>query len=62
MDLREYLFRKRLKVTEFSKNLGASRIHISEIVNGRRVPSRLLAKAIEKETGGEVTVKELLGE
>lgn len=60
MDLRIYLFNKRLSVTKFSKILGCSRIHLSEIVNGRRVPSLVLAKSIERETNGEVTAKELL--
>jgi DNA-binding transcriptional regulator YdaS (Cro superfamily) len=60
MELRVYLFQKRISVTDFSKSLGCSRIHLSEIVNGRRIPSLLLAKAIERATNGEVTAEELL--
>ena len=62
MDLRTYLFQKRISVTEFSKTLGCSRIHLSEIVNGRRTPSVMLAKHIELATNGEVTSKELMKE
>lgn len=62
MDLRRYLFEKRISVTAFSSILGCSRIHLSEIINGRRLPSLVLAKLIEKETEGEVTVQDLLGE
>lgn len=61
MNLRTYLFHQRLSVTEFSKILGCSRIHLSEIVNGRRVPSLMLAKSIERETNGEVKVEDLMG-
>lgn len=60
MDLRRFLFEKRLSVTDFCKNLGCSRVHLSEIINGRRVPSLTLAKLIERETNGEVLVEELL--
>lgn len=60
MDLREYLFRKRLTVTEFSKELEYSRTHLSEIVNGKRKVGKRLAKDIEKATNGEVTIAELM--
>lgn len=60
MDLREYLFYKRISVAEFSRIIDYSRIHISEIVLGRRKPSPRLAKIISKATNGEVTVEELL--
>lgn len=58
MKLRVYLFEKRISVTAFSKTLGCSRIHLSEIVNERRIPSLLLAKSIERATEGEVKVSE----
>lgn len=60
MDLREYLFRKRLSVTDFAKELGYQRVHISQIVNGKRKAGRHLAKTIEQFTHGEVTAHELL--
>lgn len=60
MDLRRWLFDEKLSVTEFSKRLGCSRIHLSEIVNGRRIPSLMLAKAIENATHGKVNVSELM--
>lgn len=62
MNLRVFLFNHRISVTEFSKTLGCSRIHLSEIVNERRTPSLLLAKSIERATNGEVTAEELLKE
>lgn len=60
MDLRTYLFQKRISVTKFSKTLGCSRIHLSEIVNERRIPSIMLARYIELVTNGEVKAEDLL--
>lgn len=60
MDLREYLFRKRLTVKQLADKLEYSRTHLSQIVNGHIKPSPRLAKSIEKETDGEVTAEELL--
>lgn len=60
MNLKEYLFLKRMTVTEFSEMMGYNRNHISGIVNGRIIPSRGLAKSIERITNGEVTAEELL--
>lgn len=60
MDLREYLFRKRITVKEFSETLDYTRTHLSQIINGNRSPSKRLARSIEKATNGEVTAEELL--
>jgi hypothetical protein len=60
MNLREYLFIKRMTIQEFSEIVDYSRVHISGIINGKLKPSRKLAKRIEKETNGEVTAKELV--
>jgi DNA-binding transcriptional regulator YdaS (Cro superfamily) len=59
MDLREYLFRKRISLTEFSEQIGYARTYMSGVVNGKK-PGKKLAKAIEKATNGQVTVDELL--
>ncbi len=60
MDLREYLFKKRISIKDFADTLGYSRTHLSLIVNDRASPSKRLALAIEKITKGEVTANELL--
>lgn len=62
MKLRMYLFINRISVTSFSKTLGCSRVHLSGVVNGVRIPSLMLAKSIESVTNGEVTVEELMRE
>jgi len=60
MNLREYLFVKRITVKDFSELVDYSRTHLSAIVNGKLRPSPKLARRIEKATEGEVTVEELL--
>jgi transcriptional regulator with XRE-family HTH domain len=60
MELREYLFRERLTVTAFAKQLGVSRNHINKIVNGHGRPGVALARLIEHETQGKVTAQEML--
>jgi DNA-binding transcriptional regulator YdaS (Cro superfamily) len=60
MDLREYLFRNRISVTDFSNKLEYSRTHISEIMNGRRNCPKRLAILIESATKGQVSINDLL--
>ncbi len=60
MDLREYLFRKRMTTKEFAEKLEYSRTHLTLILNGKSRPSKRLAKDIERLTDGEVTVADLL--
>lgn len=59
MDLREYLFRKRMKQAEFAEKIGTTRRYVSAISTGYYRPGPRLAKDIEEATGGEVTVAEL---
>lgn len=60
MDLREYLFKKRIKVSEFSRTINYDRSYINDIVNGKKFAGKKLAKAISDATDGEVTVEELM--
>lgn len=60
--LKEYLFYKGISITDFAKEVGASRNYISQISLGKLKPSKFLAKEIERLTNGEVTAEELLKE
>ena len=60
MDLREYLFRKRITQVDFAKKIGISRGHLGQIIAGTKHPSRKLAKKIEEETNRKVTALEML--
>ena len=60
MDLREYLFRNRISVAEFSRKIDYHRNYVNQIALGHKTPSRKLAKAIELETAGQVTIAELM--
>jgi DNA-binding transcriptional regulator YdaS (Cro superfamily) len=60
MNLREWMFRNKKKVTELAQELDTSRPNLNMIVLGKKTPSAKLAKKIEEATKGEVTLRELL--
>jgi transcriptional regulator with XRE-family HTH domain len=60
MELREYLFRKRMTLTSFCETINYDITYISKIMNGARKPGKHLAKMIELATNGEVKAEELL--
>lgn len=60
MELREYLFRRRMTVTDFAKVIKISRVYLNGIVSGRVIPSQTLASLIESVTKGEVMADEML--
>ncbi len=59
MDLREYLFRNRLTITEFAHRINYGRTYVNAIVTGTRTPGRKLAEAIAQATNGEVKTENL---
>lgn len=60
MDLREYLFKKEISITDFAKDIGFTRGYINAICKKNIKPGRKLAKVIEQATDGKVTMKELM--
>ena len=62
MDLKEYLYQKRLTLKQFSEIIGYNRSYLSLIMNGKLKPSKRLAKDIQEATNGQVTENELLEE
>ncbi len=60
VNLRDYLAREKISVSDLAKILNRSRAHLSKIINGRLKPSKKLAEAIEKITYGEVKAIYLL--
>lgn len=62
MDLKDYLYIKRMTINQFSELIGYSRNHISGIINRRLKPTKKLAQYIEKMTNSEVSVDELMKE
>lgn len=60
MDLREYLFRNRIKISTFARSINYGRGYVTEIINGTKTPGKKLAKAIEEATNGQVTINEVL--
>lgn len=60
MDLREYLFRKKIHVSDFAKVVNYSRQHLYGVISGKLRAGKKLADAIEKATEGAVKAKDLL--
>ncbi len=59
MHLKAYLAQKNISITEFSKYIECSRCYLSSVVCGQRLPSKRLARDIEKVTDGFVTMQDL---
>ena len=62
MDLRTYLFLNRVKATVLANKLEVTSSYVSYLANGKRRPSKEIAKKIVKFTKGAVTYKELLAQ
>ena len=60
MSLREYLFRKNLTSKALAEKVQCHPNYIYLIKSKKIVPSMRLAKDISNETGGEVTIEELM--
>ncbi|HMG15009.1 MAG TPA: helix-turn-helix transcriptional regulator [Saprospiraceae bacterium] len=55
MNLKVYLALKDMKIKEFGEIIGYNKAYISQLINGRKTPSKRLATLIEKITQGHVT-------
>lgn len=60
MQLKIYLVKNKITITDFANSLGCSRTHLGEIMNGRRKIGSSLAQLIEIKTNGEVKAEELM--
>jgi len=54
MDLRTYLFKKKLKQKDVSQQLGISQGVVSNLVTGKVLPRKPIAKLFEYWSDGEV--------
>lgn len=60
MNLKIYLVKKKISITNFSKELGCSRGHLTGVVNGKIRIGSSLAQLIELKTNGEVKADDLM--
>ena len=60
MELKLYLVKNRISITEFCNKIGCSRMHLNDIVNGKRNCGKTLAILIEIRTNGEVKASDLI--
>ena len=58
MNLRDWLYDKKITITKFAKDLSVSRDHMNSIITGRHKTSARLAKDIVLATGGKVAPHE----
>lgn len=61
MTLKEYIRNFKLPITGFAFRCGLSVSSLTHYMNGTRKPRQKPAEAIERESGGRVTVLELRG-
>ena len=59
MNLREYLFKKKIKHEDFAKKVGVARSTLHRIMIGKSDPSLSLAIKIVNATKGQVTYEEI---
>ena len=59
MKLRDFMNKMGLTERAFAQNLGISQQHLNFIIQGKRNPSLEIARMIESETLGEVSISEL---
>ena len=62
MNLREYLFKKKIKHEDFAKKVGINRSTLHRIMSGISDPSLSLATKIVKATKGQVSYEEIVGD
>lgn len=62
VELRQYLLENGLTIKQAAEMLDVHRNHLSQIVNKKLYPGKLLAKEIVRFTKGKVTTPELLPE
>ena len=60
MRLIDYLKYSKISQTQFARLINVSRMHVSNICRGKRIPSLPLTRRIIEVTKGQVTVGDLL--
>jgi 3,4-dihydroxy 2-butanone 4-phosphate synthase/GTP cyclohydrolase II len=60
MLLQTWLDRQNLTQTEFARRLAVSPASVSDLCSGKQWPRRHLARAIERETDGQVTANDFV--
>lgn len=58
MKLSHYITKQKFTQKDFARILGISEPHLSQVINGKALPSIRLAILIERKTGGAVTLKD----
>lgn len=60
--LRKYIYEtRRITISEAARELGCTRVHLSNVVNGNSAASRKFAREIQKWSRGAIKASEVLG-
>lgn len=59
MDIIEYIEENNITLEQLASNVGTRRTWLYQVAKGYARPSKILARAIERETEGAVTVADL---
>lgn len=62
MDLKVWLWKNKITLTDLCHILDVSRGYMSEVINYHKKPSKKLAIMIEKETAGDVSAEYILSQ
>lgn len=60
MKLKLYLVANKIDAKSFAEMIGVSRYYLSQIINGSKQPSVKVCQAIEKHTGGVITLMDVI--
>ena len=60
MHLKEYLYHKEIKITDFAKEIDYNRLHIGLVAKGKLKPGPKLIKKLIEYTEGIITEEDLL--
>lgn len=60
MELRDWLHRRRIKISDFASICDVCRVHMQNVSNQKTIAGKKLVRKIEEATNGEVTRYDLL--
>jgi DNA transposition AAA+ family ATPase len=60
MKLDEFIDTRKMTITRLADDIGYSRTHLTEVLNGRKRPGKKLIKALMQATNGKANLEGLL--
>lgn len=60
MSLEDFVGKRKVNVLQLAKQIGYSRVYLQQVLNGKMIPGKKLAKCLEEVSEGKITAEELL--